>query len=148
MSAPTPAAGDWLVLYGSLMRGLGAMEQLGVGDGLRFVGPCVCPGELYDLGAYPGLRRGAAHVVAELYALLDPGLIARLDEFEGYRPEDPRGSLYLRERVTLIEPAGATAWLYVYNHVPDARTRIPDGDWRGHLAARDRPAPPDPRASG
>lgn len=136
MPTAGPITGDWLVLYGSLMRGLGAMEQLGIGDALRYAGPCRCPGELYDLGDYPGLRPGDATVVAELYAILDASVVPILDDFEAYAPNRPRESLYLRERTRLIEPADATAWVYRYNHVPDAAMRIGSGDWRAHLAAR------------
>jgi len=124
------------VLYGSLMRGMGAMEELGIGDRLRFVGPCLVTGELFDLDHYPGLRHGDGRVIAELYALLDIGVLQDLDEFEGYTASQPRNSLYIRERVALIEPQGAEAWLYVYNTVPDARARIASGDWRAHLNER------------
>lgn len=119
------------------MRGLGAANDLRIASLIRYVGPCVCRGELYDLGDYPGLRAGEAQVIAELHALLDDELIDVLDEFEGYSPEQPRESLYLRERIDLVEPAGAEAWIYLYNHVPDAAARITSGDWRAHLAIRD-----------
>jgi len=115
---------------------MGAMEELGIGDRLRFVGPCLVTGELFDLDHYPGLRHGDGRVIAELYALLDIGVLQDLDEFEGYTASHPRNSLYIRERVALIEPQGAEAWLYVYNTVPDARARIASGDWRAHLNER------------
>lgn len=128
---------DGVAFYGSLMRGLGATATLKIQTRLRYVGPCLCAGELYDLGGFPGLRPGTARVVAELYAMLDPGVLAILDEFECFDPAQPRDSLYVRERVTLLEPAGEEAWLYLYNRVPDARERIPDGDWRSHLNSRE-----------
>jgi len=129
-----PQVGDWIALYGSLMRGLGAMDELGIGDRLRYVGPCVLWGELFDLGRYPGLRLGGGHVVGELHAVLELDVFERLDEFEGYAAAQPRESLYLRKKVTLIEPAGAGSWVYLYNGVPDARSRIVSWDWRAHLA--------------
>jgi len=115
---------------------MGAMEDLGIGDRLRFVGPCLVKGELFDLDHYPGLRHGDGRVIAELYALLDIGVLQDLDEFEGYTASQPRDSLYIRERVALTEPQGAEAWVYIYNTVPDARTRITSGDWRAHLNER------------
>lgn len=127
---------QWIALYGSLMRGLGAAESIGVGDGLRYAGPCTLPGELFDLGDYPGLRPGTARVVAELYAILDPAVVETLDDFEGFDASQPRESLYLRESVELTEPSMTRAWVYVYNHVPDASARIASGDWRAHIASK------------
>ena len=118
------------------MRGLGAADTLGISDRVRYVGPCVCAGELFDLGDYPGLRLGEARVLGELHALLDPQILEVLDEFEGFDAERPRKSLYRRERVTLLEPAEIDAWIYIYNHLPDASTRILSGDWRAHMKAR------------
>lgn len=131
-----PKIGDWIALYGSLMRGLGALDELGLGARMRFAGPCILAGELFDLGAFPGMRYGNGRVVAELYALLDVGAIRELDRFEDFEASRPRDSLYLRERVELLEPAGTEAWVYVYNEVPDASARLVAGDWRAHLSTR------------
>lgn len=160
-----PAAGaepGWLVVYGSLMRGLPAsalafaggaadadgaprdlLDRLGAGSGLRLAGPCRVPGVLFDLGAYPALRPAATGldvVCGELHAILDPAVLERLDAFEGYDPGDPAGSDYLRAPITLLEPPGVVAWIYVYNRVPAAEQRIASGDWRTHLADRVDPA--------
>jgi gamma-glutamylcyclotransferase (GGCT)/AIG2-like uncharacterized protein YtfP len=112
------------------------MDHLGLSDRVRYVGPCLCRGELFDLGDSPGLRPGDARVVGELYAVLDSATFTRLDEFEGFDPVQPRESLYLRERVELIEPRKTQAWIYIYNHVPDASGRIVSGDWRAWLTSR------------
>lgn len=146
---PAPgAAGEWLVVYGSLMRDLPAphatgetdlLDRLGVGAGLRRVGPCRVAGALFDLGPYPALRRGPGDdgaVCGELHAILDPAVLAVLDAFEGFDPRDPAGSDYLRERIELLEPSGVHGWIYVYNRPLDPNRRIASGDWRGHLAER------------
>jgi gamma-glutamylcyclotransferase (GGCT)/AIG2-like uncharacterized protein YtfP len=127
-------AGDWIALYGSLMRGLGAMDEIGVGDRLRFVAPCKIAGQLYDLGAYPGLREGAGIVTGEIFAILDPKVIEVLDRFEDFFPDEPRESHYIRKRIPLIEPRSTTAWVYVYNHEPPQDRQVDAGDWRAHLA--------------
>lgn len=153
--ASTP---DRLVVYGSLMRDLPSatgereadlLDRLGVGALLRRIGPCRVGGELFDLGAYPGLRRprdAAGSVCGELYTILDPAVLAVLDEFEGYDPRNASGSDYLRERVELLEPRGVEAWVYVYNRAPDPISRIASGDWRAHLA-NPRRTPHDPGSS-
>lgn len=146
-TAPRPRPSeDWLVVYGSLMRGLPApefgrdlLDQLGIGDGLRRVGVCRVPGALFDLGRYPALRPARSDtdsVCGELHAILDPRALGVLDAFEGFDPQDPAGSDYLRERIELLEPRGLCAWIYVYNREPDASRRVMPGDWRAHLAKR------------
>jgi len=160
------AGAGWLVVYGSLMRGLPAtgtdavlaarpgesaaagavaerpgdlLDRLGAGAGLRRVGPCRVPGILFDLGPYPALRpaRSAADQVrGELHAILDPAVLAVLDAFEGFDPADPAGSDYLRASLRVIEPTVPAAWVYVFNREPDPARRIASGDWRAHLAER------------
>jgi gamma-glutamylcyclotransferase (GGCT)/AIG2-like uncharacterized protein YtfP len=171
----TTGTGEWLVVYGSLMRGLSGpgspssspgparggrddegarraaeadlLDRLGVGVGLRRIGACRVPGLLFDLGPYPALRLAqtpADCVRAELHAILDPGVLAILDEFEGFDPQDHPGSDYVRQSIELLEPRGIRAWIYVYNREPGAERRIAGGDWRAHLAKRlDRPHDPD-----
>lgn len=141
-------APEWLVVYGSLMRGLanergeGAVDQLdrlGVGAGLQRLGPCRFAGALFDLGPYPALRHlpdRAGSVCGELHAILEPGILGVLDAFEGFDPCDPADSDYLRERIELIEPAGVVAWIYVYNRATHGIPRVESGDWRAHLAKR------------
>lgn len=112
------------------------MKKIGVGDRLRFVGPCTIEGQLFDLGDYPGLREGVGSVTGEVFALLDPEAIEVLDRFEDFFPDEPRESHYLRKRIQLIEPRAVTAWVYVYNHAPPPDRRIEEGDWRAYLARR------------
>jgi len=118
------------------MSGLGAMNEIGVSDRLRFVGPCRIEGQLFDLGAYPGLREGLGIVTGEVFALIDPEVIEVLDRFEDFFPDEPRESHYLRKRIRLIEPQPMTTWVYLYNHEPPPDRRIEDGDWRAYLARR------------
>ncbi|HIF93925.1 MAG TPA: gamma-glutamylcyclotransferase [Myxococcales bacterium] len=127
------------------MQGLGGMSELGVGDGLLYVSPAVIPGELFDLGSYPGLRHGSiqsggsgevGQVIGELYSIVDGGVLARLDEFEAVVENQPMESLYLREQIRLVAPNNVEAWVYFYNRVPNRRLRIPSGNWRAHRGER------------
>jgi gamma-glutamylcyclotransferase (GGCT)/AIG2-like uncharacterized protein YtfP len=157
-----PKAGDCVVFYGSLMRGLGGLEQLPSASALRYIGPCQIHGELFDLGPYPGLRAAASGsvVTAELHAILDARVVEELDDFEGFEPERPAESLYLRKRVALLSrtrgalaPTDRRAWVYFYNHTPDSSQRVDSGDWRAHVSTRSESpmeagttgAPPDLR---
>ena len=130
-----------LATYGTLLRTFGLHDRLGVADALTFVQPCVLPGTLYDLGRYPGARplsdNETGRIRGELYRMTDRATLAHLDAYEGYDPEDERESLFLRRRVTLLEPAGQGAWVYWYNGAPPG-PRVPSGDWAAHVDGDDR----------
>lgn len=118
------------------MQGLGAAEALGMSRLLERVGTCVLPGRLHDLGPYPGLVLGpGGRVRGELHAVLSPRVIAVLDDFEGFDPAHPERSLFVRERVSLLEP-DEDAWVYAYNGSVSGRPRVASGDWRRHLQQR------------
>ena len=106
---------------------------------IRYLGPCLIPGELHDLGDYPALvpaRRPNAVVRGELIRVLGPGALRAIDAWELFDPRDLVGSLYHRVRVTLVNPR-RTVWTYLHNGPADG-PRVPSGDWRRHLAMRRR----------
>lgn len=132
-----------LATYGTLMRDFEAQQQLGLADALTFVGPCRIRGVLFDLGSFPGalppgdvpndLRTSLdAPPVAygELFRLEGRDVLRLLDQYEGYDPDRPATSLFVRRRTSLIEPEGQEAFVYWYNRSVDTATRIPSGDWR------------------
>jgi gamma-glutamylcyclotransferase (GGCT)/AIG2-like uncharacterized protein YtfP len=63
----------------------------------------------------------------------DPDLrsqvVWELDTLEGFLPDAPWNSMYLRQRVELVEPA-VSAWVYVWNGRFDNMRQITSGDWR------------------
>jgi gamma-glutamylcyclotransferase (GGCT)/AIG2-like uncharacterized protein YtfP len=132
-----------LATYGTLMRDFQAQEQLGIGDAITFVGRCRLPGILFDLGSFPGavppddlpadLRTSAPEtpvVHGELYRLEEADILSVLDHYEGYDPDQPATSLFVRRRISLVEPADQDAWVYWYNGPVDGKPRLPSGDWR------------------
>jgi gamma-glutamylcyclotransferase (GGCT)/AIG2-like uncharacterized protein YtfP len=125
-----------LVLYGSLRRDQPAFRHLGLHRMLDHRGPGLVRGTLYDLGSYPGfVAAGCGLVHGDLFAITDEAVLRRLDDFEGYHPDDPAASLYLRRPISLERPAGE-AWIYVYNRDPGAAPVVACGDWLRHLTAR------------
>jgi gamma-glutamylcyclotransferase (GGCT)/AIG2-like uncharacterized protein YtfP len=125
-------------VYGTLRRGgERAMERLF--PDAHYVGVGCVRGALYDLGDYPGLvlDAGAGTVTGELYTVT-PRLLADLDEYEGYRSDDPSACLYVRKRVDVeIDGELRRCWLYTWNRDTSAkRDRIPSGDWAAHLRER------------
>jgi gamma-glutamylcyclotransferase (GGCT)/AIG2-like uncharacterized protein YtfP len=83
---------------------------------------------IYDLGAYPGAILSDAPsetLTGELFILPDgpdaAAILARLDDYEDFRPTDPANSLFLRQRVLAALQNGPDAgteiacWVYTYN---------------------------------
>jgi pyruvate carboxylase len=117
-----------LLLYGSLRRGEPMFDQLGLAQALEFLSPAMFPGELYDLGDYPGALPGNGFVFGELYRISDPRILTSLDHYEEFDAEKPEDSLFLRRSVSI--PGHGEAWVYFYNGSADGRRRIASGDWR------------------
>ena len=91
-----------LFVYGTLRSGGVAAWLL---RGCRLVGPGAVAGTLYDLGAYPALVLGEdSRVEGEVWRC-PPGLLVRLDEYEGVAE-----GLFGR---TEVEAAGVRCWTYV-----------------------------------
>ena len=122
------AAGDAIAVYGLLRAGESGFERFGLAGAFRPLGPCVIPGQLYDLGAYPGLVSGGERVIGELFELTDLSVMPALDAFEDYWPGDPERSRYDRVRVQLLEP-DRHAWVYRWRLGVDDARLIESGDW-------------------
>lgn len=113
-----------VVIYGTLKRGEPNHNVL---RNAEFLGEdrltCVA---LYDLGDWPGARLEPSDgIEVEVYAVTLSQL-ARLDEFEDYRPHAPGTSLYVRRTV---RTCFGHAWVYLYNRGVQAARRITRGAW-------------------
>lgn len=125
-----------VAVYGSLRLGLALPYQPAdfdrlLADRVR----CVIAGRLVDLGACPGLVGGPGKVVGDLCRLADEASLDRSDDYEGYDPERPETSCYLRVMVRLIEPS-VDAWTYLYNRAWSPEMVVGAGDWERHLLTR------------
>jgi gamma-glutamylcyclotransferase (GGCT)/AIG2-like uncharacterized protein YtfP len=65
-------------------------------------------------------------------------VLKALDAIEGYRPEDPDRSLYIRAAtgVTLADGRTEMAWVYFYNAPLGGAQPIPSGDYLEHVKIR------------
>lgn len=78
-------------------------------------------GNLHDLGEYPALTTGGKRkqrVRGTVFALPDdPEIIQKLDQYEGFLPNDPANSLFVRSKrlITLDDGTQLSCWVYIYN---------------------------------
>ena len=92
------------------------------------------------MGLYPAaVPASDARVTGELHRMIDSDVVLReLDDIEGFRPEEPDTSLYVRAEttVTLEDGRTETAWTYFYNAPLGSAPRIESGDYLDYLKVR------------
>ena len=126
---------QYLFAYGTLQPGLAPTKIARVAAKLRLVGEGFVRGVLYDLGGYPGAvadpgaKGRIMGTVMELPE--DEGVLARLDAYEGFDPETPETSEYIRERQAVELKTGGMVecWFYRYNRRPRETDRVESGTW-------------------
>jgi gamma-glutamylcyclotransferase (GGCT)/AIG2-like uncharacterized protein YtfP len=61
----------------------------------------------------------------------DAHVLRELDAYEGYNPQDPEASEYIREKQRIELDAGGVVecWFYRYNWKTDEMRRIESGRW-------------------
>ena len=123
-----------LFAYGTLMRGQRNHARF-CGDALS-IGPASTTGRLYDLPAgFPAMVEGEGTVYGEAMTFPDTeATLSDLDVLEGYQPDQPGRSLYLRrvQPVTLltsgtIVPAYCYLW---HGPLPPDALFLPSGRWQ------------------
>lgn len=125
---------EYFALYGSLTRFGGKQAEANIDQRLDYVGSCEIPGQIVDLGDYPGLIESEGQVQAELFKSSDPEVFLLLDKFEKFSPDDPKASLFLRKCVWLPS-CGRDCWVYYLNGPRENAVVIPSGDWQEHRGA-------------
>jgi len=121
-------------VYGTLLEGAPNHARF-CGDALT-IEPARTEGRLYHLPAgFPVMTEAAGGTVyGEAMTFPDLGAtLAKLDLLEGYRPEDPERSLYVRrvQPVTLLcTGKSVAAYCYVWQRpLPRGAVLIPSGRW-------------------
>jgi len=129
---------DCIAVYGSLMRVHGAQDLAGTTDKLRFLGECRIPGQLYDLGEFPGLVPGPDEVAGELYRIEHADALPLLDDYEAFYESNPSQSLFVRRRIRLNQPP-IDCWVYFFNQEPKGNPKVEGGNWTEYLRLQGRP---------
>jgi gamma-glutamylcyclotransferase (GGCT)/AIG2-like uncharacterized protein YtfP len=131
---------DLVFFYGTLMTGFDRRRRVGIDGRLTYVGHGSIPGALFDLGIYPAaVPAPDGRVRGEVYEMQEaPAVLSALDEVEGYIPDKPDNSLYMRAEtaVKLDDGRDVTAWAYFYNAPLGGAQRIASGDYLSHIRAR------------
>jgi gamma-glutamylcyclotransferase (GGCT)/AIG2-like uncharacterized protein YtfP len=118
---------DYLFIYGTLHPEHAPEEIAAAVAQLQPVGQGTVPGQLYDLGDYPGavvdpmsLQR-ISGMVFQLPEHAD--LWPQFDAYEECNLDDPTQSLFLRARHEVKLDIGSilTCWIYIYNGEPARR---------------------------
>jgi len=127
---------EYLFAYGTLQPGLAPTSMADATAKLRTVGPGFVRGVLYDLGRYPGAIADASatgKISGTVMELPDDSDVLRaLDEYEGFDPQSPETSEFVRERQEVELASGGTllCWFYRYNRKIDAARVFPSGVWQ------------------
>ena len=129
----------YIFIYGTLLPGLSLYPHM---LGGTWVADARCHAHLYDLGEYPGITRSMpgdpSCVTGEVYAV-DESHLHRLDDLEGLVPGNDEASLYLRQRITLVDPGNLLSyevWGYFYNGSLSGCPRIHSGDYKEYLSSK------------
>ena len=118
-----------LAVYGTLRKGEGASDMLPP-DG--FVGPDKIAGKIYQLGWFPGVKLpervdNPSLVTVDIVEGVTDEQLARCDAYEGYDPDNPEHSLFVRKQIKT--ESGRDVWVYEYAEAVDLATEIKSGDW-------------------
>jgi gamma-glutamylcyclotransferase (GGCT)/AIG2-like uncharacterized protein YtfP len=130
---------DYLFTYGTLHPGHAPEEIAPAVGKLRPVGTGFVYGSLYDLGDYPGAVLDAASsrkISGTVFRLPeDENVLGQLDEYEGFDPDSPGQSLFLRTccSVTLDNGDSLTCWIYIYNRKPETARVLASGAYQMNL---------------
>lgn len=111
-------------VYGTLKRGHGANGFL---SSSKYEGEATIRGAIYHLGGFPGYKEEEQGLVHGEVYLVDDDTLHRLDRYEGYNPDRPGHSLYLRKEKTTEE--GELVSIYVYNGMVTHNRKVEDGRW-------------------
>src|ERR1700677_3617377 len=126
---------EYLFAYGTLQPGLAPTKIARVAAKLRPVGEGFVRGVLYDLGGYPGAVAdpGAkGRIIGTVMELPEEeGVLERLDRYEGFDPQAPETSEYIREKQTVESKTGGTVecWFYRYNRRAKNAPIVESGEW-------------------
>jgi gamma-glutamylcyclotransferase (GGCT)/AIG2-like uncharacterized protein YtfP len=131
----------YLFAYGTLRPGLAPPNAQHLVKSSRPIGVGSAPGRLYDFGPYPGAifdPAASTQIKGDVLALPEDAevMLAQLDVYEGYLPDDAPGSLFVRIRqtVTLADGREFSCWAYRYNQNVRQAPLVAGGEYARRLS--------------
>ena len=124
---------ELLFAYGTLQPDHAPEEVADLVPRFERVGKGTVRGTLYDLGSYPGvvLDESSPRRISGTVFRLPAGndILTRLDDYEGFDPQAPLSSLFIRRlhRVDLDGGPTLPCWIYEYNGSTDRAVVIESG---------------------
>ena len=134
----TPLSDTLIFVYGSLRPDIGNAMSKRLQEESTILGPATIKAHLFKLGWYPGIRfveNTDDWVSGYLLNLNNAESLKWLDEYEGFLPDSPKESLFLRKKTQVSWGGKLTfAWCYEYNLEPKPGSRVISGDWKLEVA--------------
>ena len=110
-----------LFVYGTLKLTPHGVPHHLLADAVLIDSLAMVQGNLYDLGAFPGYKKGEGTVHGELYEIDNPYTWQRLDAYEGVP--------HLYQRIKVFTNDGQETYIYEYQGEPREEHRIVGGAW-------------------
>ncbi len=133
---------DYLFAYGTLAEDNAPAEIAGTVKELKCIGEGFISARLYDAGEYPAAvlsSRPADKVFGKIFEIpADGRVLERLDAYEGFDPDRPRQSLFVRKRTAILRSndKNLTGWVYEYNGNVKSLPQIKDGSYSNATTGR------------
>ena len=133
---------SYLFAYGTLQPGHAPKEIAGAVAELQLLGKGSVRGSLYDLGQYPGAvidSSSAKRILGTVFRLPgDEKVLRELDNYEGFDPDAPDRSLFVRRLHPVRLASGRTlrCWEYEYNRKTEGAKPLTGGRYQKALRAK------------
>lgn len=134
-------ASDKLFVYGTLLNQIENPYSYFLRSHCKYLGPGYFPGNLYDVGHYPGAiydSRSDEKVFGDIILLENTEeVFKKLDAYEGVGLEYAQPNEYLRKVVEVfMEDQTLKCWAYLYNHSVYRLKKIDSGNYVQYLQNR------------
>ena len=109
---------EYLFTYGTLRKGFAPPEIAETVAKLDYIGEGFIYGSLQNVGEYTSIIFGGKEkVFGHIFGLPNEAeVLQNLDEYEGYNPQNPAESFYLRkESIAFFNEEEINCWIYQNN---------------------------------